>query len=122
MSPPEDCPSDSSPSTTNGGMRSQSMNVADAFNINLQTMDALLNTAISAEYNVVVDLVRGNDTSPLSPVRDRQLNELEMAKLQELVVANKALLAPLTEERPVDVGANNYFNTRAYLNLILIQL
>jgi hypothetical protein len=98
------------------------MNVADAFNINLQTMDALLNTAISAEYNVVVDLVRGNDTSPLSPVRDRQLNELEMAKLQELVVANKALLAPLTEERPVDVGANNYFNSRAYLNLILIKL
>ncbi|XP_046438501.1 nuclear hormone receptor HR96-like isoform X2 [Daphnia pulex] len=103
MSPPEDCPSDSSPSTANGGMRSQSMSVADAFNINLQTMDALLNTAISAEYNVVVDLVRGNDTSPLSPVRDRQLNELEMAKLQELVVANKALLAPLTEERPVDL-------------------
>lgn len=79
------------------------MSVADAFNINLQTMDALLNTAISAEYNVVVDLVRGKDTSPLSPVRDRQLNELESAKLQELVVANKALLAPLTEDGPVNV-------------------
>lgn len=104
MSPPEDFPSDSSPSTTNGVIRSQStMSVADAFNINLRTMDALLNTAISAEYNVVVDLVRGNDTSPLSPVRDRPLNEVEMAKLQELVVANIALLAPLTEERPVDV-------------------
>lgn len=102
MSPPEECPEESSPST--GLLRSHSMmSVADTFNINLQTMDALLNTAISAEYNVVVDLVRGKDTSPLSPVRDRQLNELEAAKLQELVVANKALLAPLTEDGPVNV-------------------
>lgn len=102
MSPPEECPEESSPST--GLLRSHSMmSVADTFNINLQTMDALLNTAISAEYNVVVDLVRGKDTSPLSPVRDRQLNELEAAKLQELVVANKALLAPLTEDGPVNL-------------------
>ena len=74
------------------------------FNINMETMDALLNTAIRAEYNVSVDLVGGDDpNSPLSPVRDRQLNEIEKAKLQELVVANKALLAPLTEDGPVNV-------------------
>lgn len=108
LSPPEDLPSDSSPAALNGMSRSQStMNVADAYKINLETMDALLNTAIRAEYNVSVDLVRGNDTSPLSPVRDRQLNELESAKLQELVVANKALLAPLTEDGPVNVRSSN---------------
>ena len=106
LSPPEvvEHPGDNSPAAINGTLRSQStINVVDPFNINLETMDALLNTAIRAEYNVVVDLVRGNDNSPLSPVRDRQLNEVEAAKLQELVVANIALLAPLTEERPVDV-------------------
>ena len=80
------------------------------FNINMETMDALLNTAIRAEYNVSADLVRGDDPSPLSPVRDRQLNEMEKAKLQELVFANKALLAPLTEDGPVNV-----------INLIVIR-
>lgn len=105
LSPPEDLPSDSSPAALNSTSRSQStMNVADAFNINLETMDALLNTAIRAEYNVSIEMVRGNDTTPLSPVRDRQLNEIESAKLQELVVANKALLAPLTEDGPVNVS------------------
>ena len=71
------------------------------------TMEALLNTAIRSEYNVGLDLVRGvaleDPYSPLSPVRDRQLNEMERAKLHELVVANKALLAPLTEDGPVNV-------------------
>lgn len=77
-------------------------------NMTLETMDALLNTAIRAEYNVALDLVRGvgpeGPYSPLSPPRDRQLNEIERAKLQELVVANKALLAPLTEDGPVNVS------------------
>lgn len=66
-------------------------------------MDSILNMAIRAEYNVVTDLVRGNDAGPLSPVRDRPLNDMEAAKLHELVVANKALMAPLTEDGPVNV-------------------
>lgn len=87
---------------------SQAGDADSLFNgINLDTMDALLNTAIRSEYNVAIDLVRGVDSSspysPLSPVRDRQLNEVERGKLQELVVANKALLAPLTEDGPINV-------------------
>lgn len=71
------------------------------------TMDTILNTAIRSEYNIGLDLIRGigpeGPYSPLSPVRDRPLNEVERAKLQELVVANKALLAPLTEDGPVNL-------------------
>ena len=102
-----DCSPPASCSSASGAIYSAEPNLMGSemlFNINMETMDALLNTAIRAEYNVSVDLVRGDDpNSPLSPVRDRQLNEIEKAKLQELVVANKALLAPLTEDGPVNV-------------------
>lgn len=70
-------------------------------NIKAETIDSLLHTAILAEYNVKLDLVRGNDEGPLSPVRDNPLNEVELAKIQELVTANKALLAPLSEDGPL---------------------
>ena len=102
LSPPEDLVSDSSPHDLNSQLSVDPMLVNTS-----ETMDAILNTAIRAEYNVAVDLVRGghsDDSSPVSPVRDRQLNELETAKLHELVVANKALLAPLTEDGPVNVS------------------
>ena len=71
----------------------------------LDTIDALLNIAIKAEYNGSLHLI-GNDSSlssPLSPAHDRQLNSMELAKLDELIVANKALLAPLTEDGPINV-------------------
>lgn len=84
--------------------RNQStLSLPDSLNINKETMDSILNMAIRAEYNVVTDLVRGNDAGPLSPVRDRPLNDMESAKLHELVVANKALLAPLIEDGPVNL-------------------
>ena len=73
-------------------------------NIKAETIDSLLHTAILAEYNVKLDLVRGNDEGPLSPVRDNPLNEVELAKIQELVTANKALLAPLSEDGPLSVS------------------
>jgi hypothetical protein len=76
--------------------------------LSLDTVDDLLNTAIRSEYNVGVHLVRGelgdgDGSSPVSPVRDRQLNEMEHGKLHELVVANKALWAPLSEDGPIKV-------------------
>lgn len=70
-------------------------------NISADTIDSLLHTAILAEYNVKLDLVRGKNDSPLLPVRDQPLNEVERAKIQELVIANKALLAPLSEDGPL---------------------
>lgn len=88
------------------------ISLPEGLNINKETMDSILNMAIRAEYNVVTDLVRGNDAGPLSPVRDRSLNDMEAAKLQELVVANKALLAPLTEDGPVNVILSKTFHKR----------
>ena len=73
-------------------------------NISADTIDSLLHTAILAEYNVKLDLVRGKNDSPLLPVRDQPLNEVERAKIQELVIANKALLAPLSEDGPLSVS------------------
>ena len=77
--------------------------------MNLESVDSLLNTAIRAEYNVKLDLVQiDDDNSRLSPVplrvRDRQLNKVEGAKLQELVIANKALDAPLSEDGRLSVS------------------
>jgi len=66
-----------------------------------ETIDSLLHTAILAEYNVKQDLVRGEDDGPLLPIRDQPLNEVERAKIQELVIANKTLLAPLSEDGPL---------------------
>jgi len=95
------------PSTQHKGMPSKIQTVdeqrMDNGFMNLESVDSLLNTAIRAEYNVKLDLVQiDDDNSRLSPVplrvRDRQLNKVEGAKLQELVIANKALDAPLSED------------------------
>ena len=77
--------------------------VSCPFKGELDTVESMMNIAIRAEYNVDVNLVRGDDSSVVSPVRDKQLNEMEQAKLQELVIANKALLAPLIEDGPIKV-------------------
>ncbi len=78
--------------------------------LNVDTMDSLLNTAIRAEYNVGTRILTGTGTNSdgattgsVSPVRDRSLNPVERGKLDELIVANKALLAPLTQDGPVNV-------------------
>ena len=75
-----------------------------------ETIDSLLHTAILAEYNVKQDLVRGEDDGPLLPIRDQPLNEVERAKIEELVIANKTLLAPLSEDGPLSVS--NTFPTK----------
>lgn len=53
-------------------------------------MESILSEAIKLEYEAY---------SSLNPrINSRELNDAERAKLNELIVANKALLAPLEED------------------------
>lgn len=93
--------------------------------LNVDTMDSLLNTAIRAEYNVGTRILTGTGTNSdgattgsVSPVRDRSLNPVERGKLDELIVANKALLAPLTQDGPVNLQPTDATGDPTLLNVI----
>ncbi|XP_050310763.1 nuclear hormone receptor HR96 [Anthonomus grandis grandis] len=54
-------------------------------------IDAILSEAIKLEYETYTNIAQ-------NPSRSRELNEAERAKLNELILANKALLTPVDEE------------------------
>ncbi|KAK2706189.1 nuclear hormone receptor HR96-like [Artemia franciscana] len=61
------------------------------FSVPPTSVDVILNVAIEAEFNEAYRL-------GLSASSQRELNEAERAKLNELIVANQEMTAPLTDE------------------------
>lgn len=55
------------------------------------SIESILCEAIKLEYEAYSSLAQGHSNS-------RELNDAERAKLNELIVANKALLAPLDDD------------------------
>ncbi|KAL0276607.1 UNVERIFIED_CONTAM: hypothetical protein PYX00_004151 [Menopon gallinae] len=71
----------------------------------LNSIDSILSEAIKLEYEAY--------TSMNSRMNSRELNDAERAKLNELIVANKALLAPLDDDINGLMGEDLRFYTTA---------
>lgn len=75
------------------------------------SIDSILSEAIKLEYEAY--------TSMNSRISSRELNDAERAKLNELIVANKALLAPLED----DIAGDDFgFNVSYYIQAPLIVI
>lgn len=68
----------------------------------LNTLDAVIAEAIHMEYDIT--------SKSQEPTKSRDLNELENAKLNELIVANKALYMPVEEDLS-SLASNDIDNT-----------
>ncbi|KAF4532555.1 hypothetical protein B566_EDAN008479 [Ephemera danica] len=80
----------------------------------VDSIESILSEAIKLEF----EAYSARSTSSTS----RQLNEAERAKLNELIVANKALLAPLDDDLSTLIGDDCHFKTGAGHSPMLLDV
>lgn len=74
------------------------------------SIESILSEAIKLEFEAYSSLAGSQSSS-------RELNDAERAKLNELIVANKALLAPLDDDMTALVGEDCRFKVCTYQNI-----
>lgn len=70
------------------------------------SIESILSEAIKLEYEAYSSLTKSHQNS-------RELNDAERAKLNELIVANKALHEPLDDDLSTLVGDDTRFKVRS---------
>lgn len=89
------------------------MNVCCRIPIAVNSIESILCEAIKLEYSAFSSL--GVNQS------SRELNDAERAKLNELIVANKALLAPLDDDITNLVDDDCKFKVYTFLKFLCVQ-